>query len=75
MEQSEMHENKVEISLARLSILALVIGVSEHHGIPRASDLLGCITNDDIADSVAESLAFRMKRKVWASGPAGLRSQ
>ncbi len=40
--------------------LALV--VKDHHGIPRASDLLGYITNDDIADSVAESLAFRLKQ-------------
>jgi len=37
--------------------------VREHHGIPRAGDLLGYITNDDIAESVAESLAFRLKRK------------
>jgi len=41
--------------------LALV--VREHQGIPRAGDLLGYITNDDIAESVAESLAFRPKPK------------
>lgn len=41
--------------------LALV--VKENQGIPRASDLLGYITNDDIAESVAGSLAFRLKRR------------
>jgi len=42
----------------------LAVVVKDHHGVPRASDLLGYITNDDIADSVAESLAFRLKRKI-----------
>lgn len=40
--------------------LALV--VKANTGIPRADDLLGYITNDDIAESVAESLAFRLKQ-------------
>jgi len=31
--------------------------------IPRASDITGYITNDDIAQSVAESLAFRIKHR------------
>jgi hypothetical protein len=33
--------------------------LKDNAGIPRASDLPGYITNDDIAESVAESLAFR----------------
>jgi CBS domain-containing protein len=37
--------------------------VKDNSGIPRAGDLLGYITNDDIAESVAESLAFRLKQK------------
>jgi hypothetical protein len=107
-----MHTNKKEVSLARLSILALIIGVATGYGavafrkliglihnlahknftivrekdvmfdvikrmsrrgnklalvvknnliIPRACDLPGFISNDDIAESVAESLAFRIK--------------
>jgi CIC family chloride channel protein len=48
--------------------LALV--VAESHGIPRADDLLGYITNDDIAESVAESLAFRLGTRARGKGPA-----
>ncbi len=42
------------------SRMALV--VKSGHRVPRTDDIIGYVTNDDIAQSVAESLSFRIKK-------------
>lgn len=40
-----MHENKIEISLARLSVLVLIIGVATGYGAVAFRGLIGLIHN------------------------------
>lgn len=47
----------------------IAIVVRENRPVPRVDDVLGYISNDDIAESVAESLAFRAPAREAADRP------